>query len=159
MRQLQHDYVHGLPEIFSFVIPYVEGNGYTSLEHYIDCMRRPVNKSPDRDRSWGDAVAIQWAAKAFKIKINLWDEGSVATPPISASFDYSGDIMYRVVDLAHITMNGMVEHYEPIVPSPIAPVHAAPTQSRPDAKKAAQLVVPILPCKPYMRPATFSIAC
>ena len=41
MRQLQHDYVNGLPEIFSFVIPYVEGNGYTSLEHYIDCMRRP----------------------------------------------------------------------------------------------------------------------
>ena len=70
MRQLHHDYVNGLAEVFSFVIPYVEGNGYTSLGHYIDCMRRPVNKSPDRDRSWGDAVAIQWAAKAFKIEIN-----------------------------------------------------------------------------------------
>ena len=52
--QLHHNYVNGFPEIFSSVIPYVEGNGYTSLEHYIDCMGRPVNKSPDRGRSWGE---------------------------------------------------------------------------------------------------------
>ena len=116
-----------------------------------------MNKNPDRGRSWGDAVAIQWAAKAFKMKINVWDEGSVATPPISACFDYSGDIMYRVIDMAHITMNGMVEHYEPIVPSPIAPaVHTVP-HSCPNAKphtnmKATQLVTPILQAKPYMRP-------
>ena len=118
-----------------------------------------MNKNPDRGRSWGDAVAIQWAAKAFKMKINVWDEGSVATPPISACFDYSGDIMYRVIDMAHITMNGMVEHYEPIVPSPIAPaVHTVP-HSCPNAKPHTNMKA----CNTYftgqtLYAATFSIA-
>jgi hypothetical protein len=73
--------------------------------------------SVDSGRSWADAIAVQWTAKALRLKINVWGEDSHANPPITQMYDYSNGIEYRVINLAWVTFRLGVGHYEPIAHS------------------------------------------
>ena len=83
MRQLKNDYASGVDEVFTYVIPYIIHNGYESIEEYMSQMVTSAICSVDSGRSWADAIAVQWTAKALRLKINVWGEDSHANPPIT----------------------------------------------------------------------------
>ena len=114
MRQLKADYDAHDVYVTNVVIPAID-ESYNSLNEYIALMSISARDSWDKGRSWGDAIAMQWLAKALKLNIVVWGEDSSHDPPITQSYDYSSGISNRTIDIAHVTLEGFIGHYEPVI--------------------------------------------
>ena len=113
MRKISPGNAHDV-NVTNVVIPAI-AESYNSLNEYIALMSISARDSWDKGRSWGDAIAMQWLAKALKLNIVVWGEDSSHDPPITQSYDYSSGISNRTIDIAHVTLEGFISHYEPVI--------------------------------------------
>ena len=73
-----------------------------SLNEFIALMSMSARDSWDKCRSWGNAMAMQWLAKALKLNIVVWGKIEFMTHlPITQSFDTSGN-SNPTIDIAHL---------------------------------------------------------